>query len=66
MMEEDSCGQLPPEVWSHILTFVDDFRDIIDLKFVNQIFYQELGSKDPFKAFDRSINISKGKSIIFL
>lgn len=60
-MEKNELRQLPPEIWSYILTSIEDFDDIIKLKFVNTLFYQELNSRDPFNAFDRSIKLSKGK-----
>jgi hypothetical protein len=52
---------LPNEVWSHILSYVNDLDDLIDLKLVNRIFYQELKPRDPFAIIDSRIKISKGK-----
>jgi small GTP-binding protein len=50
---------LPNEVWSHILSYVNDLDDLIDLKLVNRIFYQELKPRDPFAIIDSRIKISK-------
>lgn len=60
-MERNQCTTLPPEVWCHILSYTHDISDVVDQKFVNRLFYQELASRDPFKALDSSIKISKGK-----
>jgi hypothetical protein len=59
-MEENTFGELPPEVWSHILTFIAGLDDLINLKSVNSLFSKEL--KDPSQAFIGSLNIRQGKN----
>ncbi len=57
-MERNDDQVLPPEVWCHVFTFIDDFDDFIALKMVNQLFYQELHAMDPLSLVDSAITIS--------
>lgn len=64
-------NELPPEVWSHILSYIVDFEDVIHLKVVNRLFYQDLGAVDLVKvartflaSVDHSINLPDGKNYL--
>lgn len=63
--------ELPPEVWSHILSYIRDFNDVINSKVVNRLFYEELSAVDLItmvsaflKSIHRSINMSESKTKI--
>jgi hypothetical protein len=63
----EKAGEVvPPELWSHILTFVEDFADVTVLKSVNKLFHVALRPKDPFLILaNRLPTISPGKLIEF-
>lgn len=66
IMEENEREILPTEVWCHILTFVNDFDDIMALKITNRFSYQELRTRDPLSTIDKAIKISEGKNEYFI
>jgi hypothetical protein len=50
---------LPPEVWSHILTFVDELEGVLGLTRVNKIFNCELKKKTPVATL-QDVTFDKG------
>lgn len=61
-MEKEAGEVVPPELWIHILTFVEDFADVTVLKSVNKLFHVALRPKDPFLILaNRLPTIAPGK-----
>lgn len=50
--------EVPPEVWCHILHYVDEFDDIFILRRVNRLFNDELKKKKVHPlAFLKEVNV---------
>lgn len=63
-MEKETNERVPPEMWMHILTFIDDFQDMIVLKFVSKLFRTALLPRDPLVVLaNRLPLITTGKKL---
>lgn len=61
-MEANDSFTLPPELWSHILTYID-LDDIIKLRPVCKIFNHELKNRNPLDGI-KDVEWNKGNVVL--